>query len=271
MREKRGFTLVELLVVIAIIALLMSILMPALTRTKKQAQAVLDISNLKQMGICFSMYTNDWDGSFMAGWITDGAVDVALKTDYWMGALQKYYGEEGDLRLCPSATKPGTEAGWTQFGGVAPDSTFYAWGIFDEAWDRVIPGHYGSYEMNSWCNNPRVRQDWIDHDKYNWDTISQKGADNIPLLGDGQWVDCWPFDSDEPPEYSGQPWGHVPSQMARCCIDRHNGFVNWVFMDASARKVGLKEMWCLKWSRRFDTNYPPPVWPEWMKTFKNYK
>ena len=267
MHRQRGFTLVELLVVIAIIALLMSILMPALARTKKQAHAVLDVANLKQWGVCFSMYTDDWDGNFMCGWSSKS--DVVLKTDYWMGALQKYYGEEGDLRLCPSATKPGTELGLGEFGvGGGP---FSAWGVFTTAWDYVIEGQYGSYEMNSWCNNPRVRQDWEDHDRYNWDTVNQKGADNIPVLGDGQWVDCWPYDTDEPPEFDGMPWNNVPSQMARACINRHNGFVNWVFMDASARKVGLKEMWCLKWSRRFDTNYPPPAWPEWMKPFKDYK
>ena len=47
MHRKKGFTLVELLVVITIIALLMSVLMPALARVRKQAKAVLCQANLR--------------------------------------------------------------------------------------------------------------------------------------------------------------------------------------------------------------------------------
>lgn len=60
MREK-GFTLVELLVVIAIIALLMSILMPALSRAKKQAMRVVCLNNCKQMGMAAILYAEDYD------------------------------------------------------------------------------------------------------------------------------------------------------------------------------------------------------------------
>ena len=57
--EKKGFTLIELLVVIAIIALLMSILMPALSRVKLQAKAVVCRSNLRQIGLAAVLYSED--------------------------------------------------------------------------------------------------------------------------------------------------------------------------------------------------------------------
>jgi prepilin-type N-terminal cleavage/methylation domain-containing protein/prepilin-type processing-associated H-X9-DG protein len=57
----KGFTLIELLVVIAIIALLLAILMPALSRAKEQAQATRCMANLKQIGVAMHLYANDYD------------------------------------------------------------------------------------------------------------------------------------------------------------------------------------------------------------------
>ena len=69
MRKAKAFTLIELLVVIAIIALLMSILMPALTRVKKQARTVACLGLLKQWSQFFSMYTEENDGYLMEGFM----------------------------------------------------------------------------------------------------------------------------------------------------------------------------------------------------------
>jgi prepilin-type processing-associated H-X9-DG protein len=66
--------------------------------------------------------------------------------------------------------------------------------------------------------------------------------------------------------------------MRRVCFNRHDGFVNALFLDFSARKVGLKELWTLKWHRSYDTAGPwtlaggvlPSDWPAWMRSFKDY-
>ncbi|MHC4676894.1 MAG: type II secretion system protein, partial [Planctomycetota bacterium] len=211
MNKRRGFTLVELLVVIAIIALLMSILMPALGRVRKQAKLVICQANLKQWGVCFAMYVDDWDGYFMAGYVVPEPAKNA-HLDYWMEALRSCYGDVGDIRLCPMATKPGTEVDWTPYGGVLPDSTFAAWGVFPGDWEYAVKGDYGSYGWNGLLANPPeglgiwgwYRDKNLDP---NWRIATAKGAADVPVLLDHQWVDCWPDHRDDAPEFSGQPWG----------------------------------------------------------------
>lgn len=84
----RGFTLIELLVVVAIIAVLIAILLPALSGARMQARKAACASNLRQIGIGFHMYTDDFDGAFPLSTHSVGPVRS------WLFQLRPYLGAQ---------------------------------------------------------------------------------------------------------------------------------------------------------------------------------
>lgn len=92
------FTLIELLVVISIIAVLISILLPALASARLKAGGIACLGNLKQSGITVSMYATDWNG-----WAPSTYDDP--NTDPWSEQLAKqgYIQGSKDILLCPLA------------------------------------------------------------------------------------------------------------------------------------------------------------------------
>jgi prepilin-type N-terminal cleavage/methylation domain-containing protein/prepilin-type processing-associated H-X9-DG protein len=67
LRSRAGFTLIELLVVIAIIAILAAILFPVFAQAREKARQAGCLSNMKQLGIAFRMYMQDWDEKLPGG------------------------------------------------------------------------------------------------------------------------------------------------------------------------------------------------------------
>jgi prepilin-type N-terminal cleavage/methylation domain-containing protein len=270
MNVKKGFTLIELLVVIAIIALLMAILMPALQRVRKQARSVACLSKLKQWGIFFSMYADDYNGKFMRGF-------TASPANRWVYALGDYYKWDDEFTCCPNATKP-----WVDEYGV--DSGAEGTGVgATMAWGYINQGHWkkqmkGSYGINGWVvDAPAGSEPHNGNPNMFWRGPTVAGAGYVPLFLEAQRYNGWALETDTPPPFDGERWNDN-AQMGRYCLNRHDGFAGCLFLDYSARKVGLKEMWTLKWHKEYNQAGPWTTgggivssdWPEWLQRFKDY-
>lgn len=256
-QSRPGFTLIELLVVIAIIALLLSILMPALQRVKKQARSVGCQSNLRQWGTIFSIYMQENDGSFIYG----------DSSGRWRNILQDQHQDRKLTAFCPEAANNNRQGG-----------SYGTWNEFNLDADYVSQIDEGSYGINRWVYNRKENQDQVNY----WKGNNHRGTNFIPLFQDCSWYGAGPLDIDLPPEYDGHTastTGHWRGDnMRRVCMNRHNAATSVVFLDTSVRRVGLKELWTLKWHKNYKTTniwtkaggVRTEDWPQWMRSFKEY-
>jgi len=272
MRKGNGFTLIELLVVIAIIVLLMAILLPSLQRVKRQAKAVACQSNLHQWGLSSASSTFDSD-KIRLNQNSPGM--SGLSFDYWKVGWEAYYKERrNDLLLCPMATKPRSAP---MFPFTLDDSApadlenpfiprgrggkFSAW-VGEVLHSGMVVGSYGS-NVCLWS--------------YSRTFTSVKNASSVHLFFDCAFPWSGLYKSQFPPPDYDDIY-EMGSSSFDVCVNRHDGFVNYLFSDWSVRKVGLKELWTLKWHREYDTAGPwtigggvqPSDWPQWMRHFKDY-
>lgn len=258
-----GFTLIELLVVITIIALLMALLLPTLHKARNQARTVVCQANLKQWGTVLALYADDSEGQlpsrsivwlFRGSWLPGGDPN---RPPVFHDLTTK------GIACCPMAVRVRTELGLGRHYSPSegweiryrPGSKFKAWEIVSPS-----PRFRGSYGFNG-----RLQL----KDKH---TYLAKGRANIPVIVDSVSWSTWRDNNSAPLRV--EPLGGEDD----VCINRHAGYINGLFLDWSVRRIGLKELWTLKWNHSADTAGPwtkaggvqPEDWPEWMRGFKDY-
>jgi prepilin-type N-terminal cleavage/methylation domain-containing protein/prepilin-type processing-associated H-X9-DG protein len=280
-RIKKGFTLIELLVVIAIIALLMSILMPALRNVRDQAKNSMCLQRLQQWSVMFNMYADDNDGQLMDMNLINGV-------EYYHGwvPLMHPYAQTFEVYLCPSAV-----LFWSDNENF--DDPLAAWDyrflleeglLYEEFQDQQYYKIGDEYSYGSYGKNVYVSSfDLDDENSRPFRNIRVKGTSQIGLLGDSNYTGAFPDAYDEPADT--RLHGPVDGDnINRWNLDRHNLSVNFVFLDWSVRKVGLKQLWSIRWSKQKtesgeqawgnlslvpDWNNAQE-WPEWMRASQNY-
>jgi prepilin-type N-terminal cleavage/methylation domain-containing protein/prepilin-type processing-associated H-X9-DG protein len=273
-RSRPGFTLIELLVVIAVIAILASLLLPALTKSKLQAQRMQCISNLRQWNVAFNLYCNESRDSMPMGWYAlDANPPYPVSMGEWSMALRPYVNLNNNVCLCPLATTFRSSLGNNLW--VANNTQNLAWGIMGSNQYPVLnwgaPGLYGSYGINGWMYNPPLSAEPEGSNPLYWRKLSAAGpSHNIPVFSDCDYDGSQPSDTDSPPPSPG--YQSVTDDMSNFAIPRHEGGrpVNVAFMDSSVSPTGLKQLWRFNWSTDFDTTYQDKLnqWPVWMRSYQ---
>ena len=240
--EKRAFTLVELLVVVAIIALLVSILLPALGQAREQAKKVVCLNNCHQWALAVVIYTaeNDdefpvrrarTDGSYWQGWPSEyyGAVSNPDNPylDLMNSFITNYIQDQKDF-ICPSLKHN------------ANDPRVYVWEEQITRWQRVR-GDYSlfiGYDMSALSSTLRwgastaipPLHETLDN-PYEVPTKMSVAKSRMAVVGDAVFylssINAW--------RYSSHPFKEDPSadvySPAGMCAGFVDGSAAWVDMD----------------------------------------
>ena len=236
--RRSAFTLIELLVVIAIIALLISIILPSLSKSRRAARQTVCLSQQRQLTAALLLYGNDFkDRCFQYN--TD---------NIYIQALSEYHQNIEGIRYCPDA-----RIKQDRTGGGSMGTARIGWYLNDQDGSYTFNGFlYAPYRgdpMPTFCAREPYPRAW-------WQTLSKFDFPHmVPTFGDGIWVDAWPVPLDTVPTNLETGWrnpgAEFPYHMGRFCIARHMRAINLAYADGHATVVPLRSLWNQQWSRTF--------------------
>lgn len=244
---RRGFTLIELLVVISIIALLIAILLPALSSTRESARQTQCIANVRSLAQAYHSFSTDRNYAghpYPAG-------TGAPREYFWVVSLLDY-GFQEDQRVCPEADKI------DESNEVVTNVWF---GTASAAW-REDRGGYpeapwtASYGFNGWMhsegNGPGVSAN-AEYDEANiYGNLDRViDASKTPLFGDGMWRSSWAFMSDPAPASVDKPMLPGSGGLRLWTSSRHKRKCNLSYADGSAGPLPIEDLKRVMWHRQW--------------------
>jgi prepilin-type N-terminal cleavage/methylation domain-containing protein/prepilin-type processing-associated H-X9-DG protein len=227
--KSRGFTLIELLVVIAIIAILAAILFPTFAQAREKAREISCASNLKQIGLGFLMYAQDYDGVIgTPSYNTFDASGNATGAELWDGAyIYSPYGFDTSKGLIQPYMKSSAIQACPDFQNTL-DASNYS--------QHFVTG----YGLNFYLTDAAYAGDGINDPAYSAsgpvyasDSLIQMPSETI-LLADDAFFDGTAYYSDDnllAPSY----WESIAGVAFPCVNARHIDHANVLWCDGHVK------------------------------------